>query len=918
MTGAKPTARPAVAGLRTPSGTTVHFASLMALTFAIAATIHWVMMPSGPAAWTREVERCQVRSGSYLGRFPESRPEAIQRYDDFAGCLAERVSDRVLWTAFALSVMFALAVLLYRLQPWWRIRRQRLVELRSADDPELTAYLRSLVVEAGLPRAPVFLVDPLNPRAGGLAFGHGRRRYVRLDAGLLTLFRTDPASFRAVVLHELAHVRDRDVPITYFALAVWRSFLITALVPMVVGLLWLSWQDAPFRSSLGISWRTACLVLLVYLFRNALLRIREYHADARVSAWLDSADPRLCLPALPGTVTRWPPVWLRRHPRPASRVAALAEPVTLSRPGFGEYLAAGIVLQLCYVHAAMPLLAAGTPFHVFRSLSGGWGALVTLLVGFAAVRGAAVTAVGPRRTPVGRWLLRSCFGLGTGTLLGERLSLSGLGDPLPGAVALVAIGLLVGQLVLLSWWVHRCSRLLHRTRLARVRVIGWFAIGTAVSLLGWSWLARWSSPTNLDRVPSHLGRVGASIADFGDEAAWTGLDHALLLVTWNPVVMEFAAQNLALCTGLVLLWVVPLLLAHRTRIRFALPVGLLGAAAWLVFDLAVKAAMRDTIPLSERATDAFRAVLTAWEFSGLLLAQFLVGAVVAAVLFRRAGLAHALFAVATTGLTVSGMIWAFARLGACVPPLQAMATRCPGVTSGEYAATVLGIVTVEGTVAAVVGYLFGTTVRRGLRRWSRTRAPRIVRTPVGAGTPKPGRAGRLVAAVVATASVVVLALPNSPFETGEESSAPVAEAERTGSNGTEAASGTAPGRVWLRGGGAGHFRAVSSATVGFAEDISSNAEVREVRGSAVRLSEVVTEAREFPEPPDSRRAELWDEMLAALDDSARRFVDALDTGTLDREALRGVVESFERGVRRFEELLDLWCGEYGDRVLAAC
>ncbi|MGJ7907896.1 M48 family metalloprotease [Actinopolyspora sp. H202] len=911
--------RPSVAGLRAPSGTTVHFGSLIALAFGTAATIHWVLLPSGLAGWFREFERCQVRAEYYLGQRPLPRPDTEQRYDGFAGCLAERISDRLLWTGLGLLVMLAVAVLLYRVQPWWRIRRQRLVALRSADGPELAAYLESLVAQAGLPRAPVFLVDPLNPRAGGLAFGHGRRRYVRLDAGLLTLFRTDPASFRAVVLHELAHVRGRDVPITYFALAVWRSFLLTALAPMAVGLLWVSWWDGALRSSLEISWRVAGLVLLVHLFRNALLRTREHHADARVSAWLGSADPALCLPALAGTVAQRPPVWLRRHPTPSSRVAALPEPTALFRPDFGEHFAAGVVLQLGFVQFAMPVVAAGAPLDVFRLLSGGWGIFVALLVGFAAVRGSAVAAArgGPRRAPVGRRLVRSCLGVGAGVLLGERLSPGTLGDPLPGVVVFVVVGLLVGQLVLLSWWVYRCSRLLHRERIARARVAGWSAVGTAVSLLGWSWLELWSSPENLARASSQLTRLGTPIADFGSQTAWTGLDHALLSATWHPVVMGFAARNLALCAGLVLLWVVPLLLTRRTRIRFALPAGLLGAAAWLAFDLAVKAAMRGTVPLSERSTDPFRAVLSAWEFAGAVAVQFAVAAVVAAVLFRRSGFAHALFAAATTGLTVSGMMWTFGHLGACVPPLHATATRCPGTTSGEYAATVLGVVTVEGTAAALGGYLLGSAVRRGLRGWNVTRGPKSVRTSVRAGSPEPGRAGRIVAVLVAACSVVVLALPNTSG-TGEDPLESAHASERAQAESTESELGTDPGRVWLRRGGARHLRAVSSATVELGEGISSNSEVREVRGRAVRLTEAVTGARQFPEPPDSRRAEIWGEALGVLDGSARRLVEALDTGTLDRELLLEVVESLARGVRLFEELIGLWCGEYGDRVLEAC
>src|SRR5262249_20877662 len=120
------------------------------------------------------------------------------------------------------------------------------------------------------------------------------RRYVRLNAGLTACHTTDPALFRAVVLHELAHLRNRDVDQAYLARAIWWSFLALALAPMVLVTVHPRLLATPTRWRLVDFWtkstlRTglALLVLtaLVYLTRTAILRTREVYADARVSIW---------------------------------------------------------------------------------------------------------------------------------------------------------------------------------------------------------------------------------------------------------------------------------------------------------------------------------------------------------------------------------------------------------------------------------------------------------------------------------------------------------------------------------------------------------------------------------------------------------------------------------------------------------
>ena len=50
----------------------------------------------------------------------------------------------------------------------------------------------------------------------------------------MTQFYTDQPAFRAVLLHELAHLRNGDVDKTYLTLAIWRAFVAGALIPFAL------------------------------------------------------------------------------------------------------------------------------------------------------------------------------------------------------------------------------------------------------------------------------------------------------------------------------------------------------------------------------------------------------------------------------------------------------------------------------------------------------------------------------------------------------------------------------------------------------------------------------------------------------------------------------------------------------------
>ncbi|MGH3043888.1 MAG: M48 family metalloprotease, partial [Gaiellaceae bacterium] len=146
----------------------------------------------------------------------------------FADCIDEINRPKAAFMLGGVAVLLATALAFFLLTPLVKRRRRRLEPFREDDAPDVAAELRGLVAEAGLEREPSFLWNPLNPSPGGLAFGRPGRYHVALSGGLVTTFYTDRPAFRAIVLHELAHLRNRDVAKTYFTVSIWWAFVLVA------------------------------------------------------------------------------------------------------------------------------------------------------------------------------------------------------------------------------------------------------------------------------------------------------------------------------------------------------------------------------------------------------------------------------------------------------------------------------------------------------------------------------------------------------------------------------------------------------------------------------------------------------------------------------------------------------------------
>ena len=480
-----------------PSDTDFRFVLLVAVALGVTLYVYNVLffaLAGGGIAALEVYGRCdgvataaaqRAAAGEVRGPGPDPLRIAALRLAAFERCIGPVRVATAAWMVGGGTAVALLAGALYWTYPARQLRRHRFSPLPPEDAPEVLRTLEGLSREAGLAAPPRFVWNPLRASASGLAFGRAGRYYVALNGGLVVQHYTDPPAFRAVVLHELAHLRNGDVDKTYFALATWQAFVALALVPYLLSL-----AGQSFTWAVAVTWRVLLLSALLFLTRNALLRTRELYADARAGTW---EGPPGALRRVLGALSRpvghkeEGPAWRRRvrpllrlHPPPEERVQALDDPRRLFRLGFWEACGAGIATTVAAPHVAALLRTAGLTGAGLASAAVG-GALVfaPLAAGVLALRawrvasGAAPgAALGREREKGNGWLsLRPVgLGLGAGFLAGRLLSFEAVvtADRLAGAAQgtglatawidlTLALALLGGTLALL-WWLGLSAR----------------------------------------------------------------------------------------------------------------------------------------------------------------------------------------------------------------------------------------------------------------------------------------------------------------------------------------------------------------------------------------------------------------------------------------------------------------------------
>ncbi|MBV1855698.1 M48 family metalloprotease [Catellatospora tritici] len=431
------------------SSTTLWFLVLMAAlsTAAMAAGDVWQTPEQGLEALTQSTCPQSIAAAIFDERYnplPELYPTAPMSFhgtDRFTAadwaeydhrvrtqCPASQAWPPGAQSAIALAVLFGGASVVYWLLPTWRIRRRGLVRLDRAGQPaELVQTVEQLAEAAGV--AVRYLVNPLDERVGGVAFGHAGRRYIELKSGLLLLHRRDRPAFVAVVEHELGHVRHRDLDVSYLAVGLWRA----AGAMLAIAAVWYRENLGDADEPLPPTVRYLILMLLAaYLARNGVLRTREYHADDYAARTPEGAAAIVRLLG-GGTARQWP-TWLAAvHPSGRDRAAVVAGrlgPPEFGRAGAAAFgLLAALAVPMLVDRGSWILQYWGFQQHVVT-----WGELtlrpayapLALLVlapigaglAVAAWRAVAHGPLGPALRGLG-WLAVS---FGAGLLVGDQLA----------------------------------------------------------------------------------------------------------------------------------------------------------------------------------------------------------------------------------------------------------------------------------------------------------------------------------------------------------------------------------------------------------------------------------------------------------------------------------------------------------------
>jgi len=485
-----------------PARTSFRFALLIAAVAASSFTFYeliYMATPRGRAVVSR-MRLCEAPAQAAQAKGLFAYASALHQA---SVCYSGAERTEAWWGLLGVGVLIAVAGAIFLAQPWWYRRRMHLSDLNGDGAAELMSRLEGVRQRAGTGPV-VWLLQPLNTRLSAFAFGHPRRRFVAVSGGAAVAAVRKPAAFDAVILHELAHVKNRDIDQTYLALAIWRAFVVAALLPVVVtaivtgDLAGFGWQRS--------LWRIAVLALIVYSLRNAVLRSREFDADARAR----ELDPETQLgPVLAGLPARtgrraWHLGWT--HPQGQARAAALTDPAPLYRCRFWDGLAVGLVAAIG-ASAVREIVTLMTTTYGVR--------LLVPAVIFGAFAGAALAVAVWRNQ-----LLEA----GTSTIKGWAAG-SGLG-----------LGLAAGWIIALP---HAFGPLPLAPDQLNPAAVGVLAVWTGLAVLVFTpfpvWVGHWAdawqqrADVTAPRVPARGGMVAAAVA------AWVvmaiGLYLLLLSVT---------------------------------------------------------------------------------------------------------------------------------------------------------------------------------------------------------------------------------------------------------------------------------------------------------------------------------------------------------------------------------------------------
>lgn len=277
---------------------------------------------------------------------------------------------------FYMIMIFGLSYLIYKRKPGKIIASNDLSEIR---DDTVRQQLEKLRVKAGIDQQVKYFENGKIRDFSAQVFGTGNDLYLKAGRGLLKIMPSkNYGLFESIILHEFSHIKNKDIPKTYFAESVLKiPFMITiitmclvmffALIKNIAGkiisgeftFILLFEKTALY---LNLFAQVIFLVLILFLLFRMLIRSREYYADLRAASLTD-----------PGLIKKYFERISKKeikenlivkifgyHPSLKFRSEMLAEPVKIFRPSykvlFVSNLVSYIFVSLAFIYGISFLL----------------------------------------------------------------------------------------------------------------------------------------------------------------------------------------------------------------------------------------------------------------------------------------------------------------------------------------------------------------------------------------------------------------------------------------------------------------------------------------------------------------------------------------------------------------------------------
>jgi Zn-dependent protease with chaperone function len=357
----------------------------------------------------------------------------------FDRCVSGTFRLEGLFVAAVAVAVPSLAALVSLITP--RVTQQRLARSAGFNVPDAAASFEALCDEAQLTgrRRPQLLVAGIEQQEAYTTGLPGRRPLIVIPPKTAVAVR-DPNHFDPVVLHEIAHVRARDVSwVSSVRHITWITLPVVALacIPQIFDA-----DGGQFSGTVVL--QAAVFVAGTALVARELLRRREIEADRQAVRWLRSPDQlfrllevgRRAVHAKTGRAGEWWSRPLARHPSPAVRIAALQDPLGKQDGGFVYALVAGVVT----------VIAMNTSYFLTWALDevdGGWlparvsAVVAAIVLGFSLTPALVRRATRARRTGTSVAWWQPVAGTTLGMLLGALIP----PGTTPGATASILAGI---------------------------------------------------------------------------------------------------------------------------------------------------------------------------------------------------------------------------------------------------------------------------------------------------------------------------------------------------------------------------------------------------------------------------------------------------------------------------------------------